>query len=303
MPWRKQLKHDATVALARLLIAFLNVVPRSLAQFTGAVLGLAAWSLAARDRYRIARHLSLVYGATLSPSHKHNVARAFFINSGKNLADVVRFQRHFDHEIRPLVTIVGRENMDRAAARGRGVIGVTGHIGNFELLAAMSAALGYRCAVIGRELYDRRLDHLLVGNREAAGVVNFATSESPRKVLRWLADGNVLGVLIDIDSIRVRSAFVPVMGRPALTPIGQTILGLRAGAAFVPTFCVRMPGNRYRLTYLPEITIEPGDDFNTDVYNMTRACIEVLDGVIDRHKDQWIWLKNRWLTSPERYTP
>jgi KDO2-lipid IV(A) lauroyltransferase len=267
------------------------------------VLGLAAWSLAARDRYRIARHLTLVYGSALSARRKHNIARAFFVNSGKNLADVVRLRRHFDSEIRPLVTIVGRENMDRAVAKGRGVIGVTGHIGNFELLAAVSAALGYRTAVIGRELYERRLDRLLVGNREAAGIVNFATSDSPRKILRWLAEGNILGVLIDIDSIRVRSTFVPVMGRPALTPVGQTILGLRAGAAFVPTYCVRTPGNRYRLEYLPEIEIEGSGDFDTDVYNITRACTAELDRVIDRYKDQWIWLKNRWLTSPGRYTP
>ena len=112
----------------------------------------------------------------------------------------------------------------------------------------------------------------------------------------------MLGVLIDFDSISVRSEFVPVFGRPALTPGGQTILGLKTGAAFVPMACVRTEDNRYHIIVRPEIKINPSDDFDRDVIAVTTACSRELEKIIVQYPDQWIWLKNRWLTPPSYRT-
>ena len=298
MGFVKRIRRGAVCVSARLLTAGLNVVGRRLAMFWGAMIGLAAWRLASRDRYKSLRHLSLVYGNELSFDRRRRIARDFFINIGKNLADVLRFPRHFASELKPLVAVEGLEHFDAAYRRGRGLIGITGHIGNFELLAVYIASLGYDIAVIGREMYDPRLNELLVKNREALGLINIATTDSPRRVLEWLRKGGAVGALIDTDSIRVRSTFVPVFGRPALTPIGQSIIGLRAGSAFVPLACVRTSDNRYRIIIKPEVSIEPSGDFSKDVEHVTARCTAVLEGIINEYRDQWIWLKNRWLTAP-----
>ncbi len=294
----KRLKRSVTVVLVRALSAGLNKVPRSLATFVGSVLGLTAFRLLPRDRYRIVRHLSLVYGDSLSHREKERIARRFFINSGRNLTDVIRFRDHFDDEITSLVDVEGMEHFDAAYRRGKGLVSITGHLGNFELGAAYVAGLGYKLAVIGRQMYDSRLDELLVGNRETRGLTNIATNDSPRRFYRWLKDGGAVGVLIDIDSIRVRSIFVPVFGRSALTPVGQTLIGLKADAAFVPMACVRTPSDRYRLIVRPEVRIERTGDIDRDAWLMTAACSAALEQLIDEYRDQWIWLKNRWLTSP-----
>lgn len=188
---------------------------------------------------------------------------------------------------------------DAAYKRGKGLIGITGHIGNFELLAVYLANLGYRIAVIGREIYDVRLDNILVGNRESLGITNFATTETPRKVLSWLKAGGVLGVLIDTDSIRVRGEFVPFFGRLANTPIGQSLLGLKAGAAFVPAACLRTDDNRYRVVIKPEVRIQSSGNVEEDAYRMTAECTRALEELIEENKSQWIWLHNRWHTRPE----
>jgi KDO2-lipid IV(A) lauroyltransferase len=296
----KRLKRGATYLFARALAGLLDRLPRRSALFIGAAAGLAAWSTLPKDRHRITRHLSLVYGDRLTREEQRAIGRRFFVNSGKNLADVLRCRRHYDNEIKPLITVEGLEHFDRAYKRGRGVLGITGHIGNFELLAVYFASLGYNAAAIGREMYDRRLDEMLVAQREALGVTNIATTDSPRRIIAWLKQGGVLGVLIDIDSIRVRSEFVPVFGRPALTPIGQSIIGLKTGAAFVPVACVRTEDNRYHVIVRPEIKIEPSSDFDRDVKRVTAACSRALEGIIERYPDQWIWMKNRWLTPPPK---
>jgi len=241
----------------------------------------------------------MAFGANITSHQKQNVGRSFFINSGKNLADMCRFQKYYATEIKPLVSIEGLDEFDAAYKRGRGLLGITGHIGNFELLPVYFANLGYRIGVIGREMYDARLNSILVGNREDMGITNFPTTESPRNILCWLKTGGVLGVLIDTDSIRVRGAFMPFFGRPANTPIGQSLLGLRTGAAFLPVACLRTGDNRYHIVVKPEVRIRLSGNAEEDAYRMTLGCSKALEEIIRENKSQWIWLHNRWHTRPE----
>ncbi len=296
MKLRKKIKRTLVVTLARTVIWMFNVVPRKLAIYIGEWVGFAVWKLSGKDQYKTVRHLSLVYGDRLTMREKESIGRSFFINMGGNLADVFRFKKYFFKEIKPLVTVEGEEYLRASLARGKGFIGITGHIGNFELLAAYMNSEGYKTAVVGREIYDKRLDKILVENREAVGLTNISTTDSPKKILRWLRNGNGLGVLIDTDSHRVRGKFIPAFGRWSNTPIGQTVLGLKVGADFFPMACLRTKDHRYKIVVKPPISIEPSGDFDTDVYNVTLACTRELEKIIDEHRDQWIWLHNRWRT-------
>ncbi len=296
MKLRKRIKRTLVVALTRTVIRLFNAVPRRLAIYIGEWVGLAVWKLSGKDQYKTIRHLSLAYGDRLTMRERESIGRSFFINMGGNLADVFRFKKHFFNEIKPLVTVDGVEHLKAAFGSGKGVIGITGHIGNFELLAAYMNSEGYETAVVGREIYDKRLDKILVENREAVGLKNISTTDSPKKILSWLKQGKGLGVLIDTDSHRVRGTFIPAFGRWSNTPIGQTILGLKTGAHFLPVACLRTEDHQYRIIVKPPIEIESSGDFDTDVYNVTLACTRELEKIIDEHRDQWIWLHNRWRT-------
>jgi KDO2-lipid IV(A) lauroyltransferase len=294
----KRFRRWATYRLASGSLWILNRVSRAAAQAFGAWVGLAAWALLPKHRYSIFRHLTLVYGSNLSRSEKILIGRRFFINSGRNLADLLRFREHFEDEIKPLISVEGLEHYHEAFRQGRGVVGVTGHIGNFELLAARLAQEGQPIAVIAREMYDRRLNELLVSNREAVGLKNISTSESPRVALQWLKRNGGLGVLIDTDSVRVRGEFVNWFGRPAYTPIGQTLLGLRTDSVFLPMACVRRPDGGYHVIIKQQVNIQRTHDIEADARRLTAACVRELEDIIDHHRDQWIWLHNRWHTRP-----
>ena len=299
MRFAKRLKRQVVWSTAQFFDRLLNILPRSAAVWLGSWIGMVAWAILPRDRYRIDRHLRLVYKDQLSEPQRRNLARSFFVNTGKNLVEVVRFRKHFAQEIKPLVEVEGLEHFDRAYRAGKGVIGITGHLGNFELLAAYIASLGYEAGVIGRELPDKRLDQWLVANRQAVGLVDFPTTESPRRILAWLKSGKVLGVLIDTDSIRRRGVFVPAFGRLSYTSAGQTILGIRTGAAFVPIVCVRTPGDRYKVIARPAIEYNATDPEDELIRSLTLKCTKALEQFIADYPDQWIWLHNRWHTRPE----
>jgi KDO2-lipid IV(A) lauroyltransferase len=293
----KKIKNGLVYLSVRGAYRLFNILPRRTCQKLGGWIGEMIYAFSEKDKQTAHRTLNLVYGDQLTTLAKEEIIKSFFVNSGKNLADVVRFRKYYHKQLRTLIDIEGREYFDAAYQRGKGIIAVTGHIGNFELLAAYFSGEGYKVAVIGREMYDKRLDKMLVGNRSAMGIINVDTNESPRRLLKLLKEGYAIGVLIDTDSWRVRSEFIPAFGKKSRTPVGQSILGLKTGAAFVPMACVR-EGGRYKIIVREEIIPERSDNFDDDVYNITARCTTALDEIIDAHRDQWIWIHNRWRTRP-----
>jgi len=290
----KRFKHATLYYLVRVVWFLFNHFPRAMAISLGCAIGALAWRMIKRDQDIVVKNLSLVYGDSLSLAEKVAIGKGFFVNSGKNIADIMRLKRSFQSEILPAMECEGIEHLDAAYRRGKGVIAITGHIGNFELLAAFVASRGYKTAVIGRELHDPRLNELLVANRTAMNLVNVLTTDPPIRLMRLLRDGYIIGVLIDIDSHRIRNAQIPFFGHPANTPIGQSILGLRSGAAFVPGFCLRLPNNRYKVIFQPEITTSELSDSEAAVVDVTTRCSKSLETAIDQYRDQWIWLHRRF---------
>lgn len=279
--------------------SWFTFLPRSCALAIGSYIGLTAWSLLPRDRHRITRHLTLTFGDKLSPEERHNIGRDIYVGLGKNLVDFIRQPDHYHSELKPLISVEGLDHFDRAYQRGKGVITVAGHIGNFELLAAYFASLEYRTAAIFRQMFDDQLNDMLVRRRESAGLTSIATTDSPRKIFKWLTDGGALGVLMDTDSHRVRSMLVPSMGRLANTPVGHVMMGLKTGAAFVPMACLRTPDDRYRVIVRPEIVPVRTEDFEADVRHMAGRCNAAIDRIIIENPTQWIWFHNRWHTRSE----
>jgi len=289
---------------ARFCSWLFNRLPRRTTIYLGSWIGLTAWWFSPRAEHKSERHLSLALGDRLSLRARVLIGRGFYVNSGRNLADVLRMRRHFAREVDRIVEVDGLEHFDAAYREGRGVIGITGHIGNFELLAAFIHSRGYDVAVVGRELNNSELNRMLVANRASVGLTNIYTTDSPKRLVDWLKKGKVVGVLIDTDSSRVRGLFLPVFGRWGYSPVGQTILGLRCGAAFVPVVCLRLSDHRYRVIARPAIEPVDSGDFERDVYQVTLACNRVLEEIIRAHPAQWPWQHNRWRTPrPNRTAP
>ena len=297
----KTTKRRAVCLFARLCLWLFNRLPRAVTVCLGGWIGLVTWWFSPRAEHQALRHLELAATGRFSFRTKQLIGREFYINSGRNLADVVRMRRHFAAEIDHLVEAEGMEHFDLAYRRGKGVIGITGHIGNFELLAAYIQKQGYDVAVIGRELNNPGLNRLLVENRESVGLTNVYTTDSTKRMVDWLKKGGVVGVLIDIDSSRVRGLYLPVFGRWGYTPVGQTIIGLKCEAAFVPVVCLRQPDHRYRVIARPAIEPVTTGDFETDVRRMTGACSRALEEIILAHPEQWPWQHNRWRTPRPRH--
>lgn len=280
----------------------LSRLPRAVAigisESTGQIASVCFW----RIRRRAVAIMSEIVPDQIPSSQREVIAKRFFSIQSRNIADVIRMTRHFKSELLGLVQIEGKEHWLAACASGKGVIGVGAHLGNFELMAACLHTIGEPMAVIGRELYDSRIHDVVVRNREAVGLTNLLTSDSPRSIVKWLSSGKTLGVLIDTESHRVRSIPISAFGRLSNTPIGPALIALKLGAAVCPVACVRMPGDRYKLIIRPAIPHPQTGDRIADAAKLTHDCTAVLDEIILAYPDQWIWFHDRWRSLRDQVT-
>ncbi len=296
---KKRIKNWFLFRLITTTISLLNFLPRSSAISMGSSLGRLSYLLIWDARRRTLSNLSLAFGKELDETKLRKLARRVFENVGRNVADAVRLKKMRREDIEKITEIEGLEHFDKAYGTEKGVIGFTGHISNFELLAAYFSLRGYKVSVVGREVYDLRLDRLLVENRESAGIENIPTSAGVKPVLKALRAGRVLGVLADQDSSRVRGIFVDFFGRPARTPVGPALLAYKTGSPIVPMAIVRTDKNRYKILVKPPVELTFSQDKEKDITDLIQKCTKVLESIIREYPDQWLWMHDRWKSKPK----
>lgn len=193
--------------------------------------------------------------------------------------------------------VEGWDVLEQAVARGKGVIAVGGHLGNWELAAAYVAARGVPMAAIARHMANPLFDRYVLDTRTSLGIEIISDGTAIRRVPRALGEGKVVGFLCDQDALGLASTFVPFFGRPARTPRGPGVFALRLGAPVVFITCARRSDGYYRVSFTPVPVTETGDR-DRDVDGVVLAFTRQLEADIRRTPDQYFWHHRRWKRQP-----
>jgi len=264
-------------------------LPLGVALAIGRAFGWLYWVAVPEPRHLADRHLAMAF-PDWTPAQRRHVIRGMFLHAGASFAELAQWPRLRDTDY---VTVEGREVMDAALAAGRGVIAITGHLGNWELLAAGIAQLGYPVTVVARRVRDRHFEALVEELRRETGLV-VLDRDSPTFVqdIRSELDQNrIVGLLIDQDT-RGAGVWVPFFGRPARTPPGAAVLALRKQAAVVAIFIERRPAGGHRITIQE---IPPVEGRSRDrIVALTARMTEAIEAQIRRNPVEWVWWHERW---------
>jgi len=279
------------------LILF-NLLRRKSAIFLGQILGRAAYFLLKDDRKTTLQNLRFALGRELGEKRIKRISLEVFENIGKNIADVFRLRKFDWEKIKQIVETEGLEDLDRAYNKGRGLIGLSGHIGNFELLATYLSLRGYKFSVVGREIYDPRLNQLLIENRERMGFENINSADDVRKIIFSLRQGRGVGILADQDSKRVKGVYVDFFGRKAKTPVGPALLHLKYGFPMIPLAILRSGRYDYRIIVKKPIFFTPTGEKERDLVRITQLYTSELEKIIRENPSQWVWMHKRWRSQP-----
>ncbi len=299
----KRARRVALAALARALVAMFARLPRSVARRLGACVAALAWHIAPRDRRRAARHLEIAFGTQLTPAARRRTVRAMFRHFGETFADILVMQRMTAAEVLERIPIAGWQEAaaayDRVLAEGKGLIALTGHLGNWELFACLgSAQWPERVVCVGRRYSFPPYNDIVEEVRRRLGVRMIYQDDSPRAAMRVLASNGLLGILPDQDVKRVHGVFIEFFGLSAYTPSVPASLCLRVGSPIVPLFIVR-EGAGYRVIVSEPIRPEHAADAEDPVREITRRWSLALEEAIRRYPEQWVWTHRRWRTTPD----
>ena len=282
-------------ALLEPLVFVLRRLPLRTVQRLARVLAHLTWPFLRRDKQRALDHLGIAF-PEMSHVERRNLAFRCFAHNAMTLLEVLHLMKGDCASIARVSRAEGWENVEAAQASGRPLVMFTGHIGNWEILAAtVGCKIGLTTVARGRD--EPALEQVIGGFRERFGTktLNRGEGGTAKDLLRVLRQGQALGMLIDQDT-RVQGVWVPFFGRSAFTPVGGTRLALRTNAIVIPCFDERLPDGSHVVRFHPALEL-PEDEVEATAL-MTRA----IEDHIRRAPEQWVWWHKRWRRQPDQFT-
>ena len=295
----KKIKYSLLVIIARILLVVIRLLPRTVAMKLLGSLGAVVFWVMKEERIKAISNLNIAYGQEKSPAEIHAMAKEVFVNLGKSGAEfAIKMSQNNPEKFFENLEVRGDEHLQEAIKKGKGILGLISHMGCWEGTALGLPMLGIPAYAIGKRLGNEQLNTLLFESRGKKGVSTLARGSSYKTILRVLAENNLVGILIDQDT-DVRGVFVDFYGKPAHTPIGAAMLAMDSGAPVLPMFYLKKDDDTYEFIIDKEIPLISTGNRRRDMEENTRLFHTVIEKYIKKYPTQWVWMHNRWKTTPE----
>jgi KDO2-lipid IV(A) lauroyltransferase len=282
----------------RALQLLLRLVPRRLALQIGKTAGLLAYAIDARHRQVAIDNLASRLPDAGDPRAARRIARRCFAHFGAVAVDCLLLPYRRVKDVDRLVAWEGLEHLKQAHLKGKGVFVVSAHLGNWEIVALLQGWVGLPMAMVTRPLDNPLLERMLARGRRRSGNEIVHKRRAVRGILKALADGWCVALLIDQDFVQSDRVFVEFFGSPASAAPTLGLLALRTGAPIVPVVSELLADGTYRIRYLPAIEARASGDREADVLGIMSRSTSLLEEEIRRNPGQWLWMHRRWKTRP-----
>jgi len=274
--------------MMRFIALLTNRLSWQRAKRLGSFLGLV-WFYLVRIRRRVV-FANLAQALPHSASRHSHIARRAYAHFGESALEFLKLHQMDKEEVRSYVHLHGMENYEKAAHKGRGVIVVTAHFGNFDLLACSQADMGIPLAIVSRDLHSKGIGRFWMETRQSWGLKIFPDKGAARGILRWLRQGNVLGLTVDQrTAARKGGVELNFMGSPAWTTTVPAKLALRTGAALLPVRIERRIDGDHDIFVEPELELE-----GAETVALTGQINEIIGNWVRSRPEQWLWLHRRF---------
>lgn len=272
-----------------------------LGNYLGETLAALWYRLDRRHRETVRRNLAFAYGEELSAADRERLARAVFLSSVRFAWEMVVLLLAPLSYVKKQVVILGEQNYVEALQKGRGLVAVAAHAGNWEY-TVMGYGLQYRrVAVVARELdhpLGRRLARYL---RERGGNWMVNKQGGLKDILSHLNKNRVVGIVIDQNTADQEGMLVNFFGKPARTTPVAALLA-RRGVPVLPSLSRRLPDGRHLMVFFPELPFEKTGDAEADLHRHLTRQNQVIEAWVRQEPTQWLWLHRRWKNQfPELY--
>lgn len=239
------------------------------------------------------RHAVLANLAVILPrasrADRARVGRRMMRSYNRMMYEFFRLPHMSRQELLENVEIVGKENLENCVARGRGVIVVTAHIGNWELAGVAVAQLGYALHAVAGVQLSRWLSGAVRDTKTELSITTISPEDGFRKILRALEHNDPVALVVD-GNLYTHGQTVEWFGRETPFPAGPGVLAQRTGALVMPGYCVRVGPGKFRV--IMEKPIDPAAYASTA--ELHQAIAASAERMIRDHLDQWCIFRPLW---------
>lgn len=294
---RKLLTHFSAYIAVRIFFGIFWFLSYEKSLKTLGFLGYLASKILIGEKKKIISNLKLAYGDELTDKEYNTIAEKVFINIGYMVADNTCLYRYGIEFFAKRITVKGYEKVKSLVESGQGIISITAHLDNWELLGAyISGEMKINFAVIARRMKNPYLDKLLVKFREKNKLKVFLREDNTRDLVRFLRKekGAILGLLAD-QNFKGNGIYVNFFGKLAYTPTGPAELILFTKFPIVMTFITRNPDKSTHTIEISEpFSIELTDNKDENIRYITNFYTSKIEEQIKKYPDQWMWMHQRW---------
>ncbi|HET7189228.1 MAG TPA: lysophospholipid acyltransferase family protein [Gemmatimonadaceae bacterium] len=222
------------------------------------------------------------------------IARASYEHLGRTSIEAALISALSPDQVRAMFERVeGADALAAARAEGKGVLLVSGHLGNWELAGAFVAASGVPIEAVARGMENPLFDRYITRTRHDLGMTVIHDADAVRRVPRAMREGKAVAMLVDQGAVGLASTWVPFFGRYAKTPRGPAVFALRLGAPVVFATALRQPDGKY-VMYYERVPVHPTGDREADVDRIVMDYTATLERWIRRAPEQYFWHHRRW---------
>jgi KDO2-lipid IV(A) lauroyltransferase len=268
----------------------------------GARLGRAGYRPFGVRRAVVERQIAACF-PEFSPARVREVALASYESLGRTTVEAALVSSLGKQGLVELFTRVdGWDLVEEARAGGRGVIIVTGHIGNWEIAGSYFAARGVPIDAIARGAANPEFERYVTRTREQLGMHVVHDSEAVRRTPRALRENRVVAMVSDQGALGLASTYVPFFGRPAKTPRGPAVFALRLRVPVLFAVSLRRPDGTFHLG-LERVPVLDTGDRDRDVDAIVERYTAMLERWVRQVPEQYFWQHRRWRHQPAETPP
>ncbi len=281
----------------KILFRLLGLIPQKWQRISADFLGRIVFLADRRHRRIVIDSLTHAFGRQKNRFEIRILAKRVFMNLVLIIFEIGWSLSMDEKQLRKYFKIDGRSNIKNAYEKDKGVLALTAHFGNFELLAVIGAMIKYPLSIVVRPLSFKSLDLFFVELRTRFGAKIIPKQRSFRAILRSLERKEMVVLLMDQNVDWYEGVFVDFMGRRACTNSGLALLALKTQAPVVPAVLIREKTG-FRAEFGPEIPLIKTGDRRKDVELNTLQYNRIIEDIVRRYPEQWFWVHQRWKTKP-----
>ena len=283
----------ALYILYRIGFFLVNSLPLKFAYGLACFVADTCYLVQHKDRESVIKNIGTILGGTTDRRTLRRMARELYRNFAKYLVDFFRSSNIDTEYVKKFVNVEGAGNIDAALDRGKGVVALSAHIGNWELGGSIISLIGYPLSAVVLPHSNKKIDNFFKKQRLVGKVAPIDIGIALKECYRLLKANKVLGLLGDRDFTK-SGLMLDFFGKKTLFPKGPAVFSYRLGSAIVPTLVVREPDDTFRITFEEPIYADQDMAEDAAILELTKKCAQVMESYVRRYPTQWYIFRDMW---------